>query len=45
MQLDQTDAIARRLWRAADRWRANPNYASNESFLLLPRLMNGEVVV
>ena len=32
MQLDHTDAIARRPWRAAYLWRANPNYASNESF-------------
>jgi len=32
-QLEQIDAIEKRLWKAADTLRANSNYASNEYFL------------
>ena len=32
-QLEQIEAIEKRLWKAADTLRANSNYASNEYFL------------
>ena len=32
-QLEQIEAIERRLWSAADTLRANSNYASNEYFM------------
>ena len=32
-QLENIEAIERRLWNAADTLRANSNYASNEYFL------------
>jgi type I restriction enzyme M protein len=32
-QLEQIEAIEKRLWKAADTLRANSNYVSNEYFL------------
>ncbi len=32
-QLEQIEAIEKRLWKAADTLRANSNYASNEYFM------------
>lgn len=32
-QLEQIEAIEKRLWKAVDTLRANSNYASNEYFL------------
>ncbi len=38
-QLEQIEAIEKRLWKAADTLRANSNYASNEYFLPVMELV------
>jgi type I restriction enzyme M protein len=37
-QLENIEAIEKRLWSAADQLRANSNYASNEYFLPISQM-------